>query len=178
MFSKIGLCVRLKNFFSGQLGLLDLMVLNLSFLVILSEWSNGSMYNKLVFADKGSCTLFITCALCLLFTTVLHAESELWWDAHQSDYKSKRSMAIKFHMQQEANNFLMSLSREFFFMKVLLSACQKLSMSTQTDGKEGVKKTSHMINNTHPCSSSSSIWLCYQFPKSSSSLMTCKICSK
>jgi hypothetical protein len=54
------------------------------------------MYNKLVFADKGSCTLFITCALCLLFTTVLHAESELWWDAHQSDYKSKRSMAIKF----------------------------------------------------------------------------------
>jgi hypothetical protein len=74
-------------------------------------------------------------------------------------------MAIKFHMQQEANNFLMSLSREFFFMKVLLSACQKLSMSTQTDGKEGVKKTSHMINNTHPCSSSSSIGCVISFPK-------------
>jgi hypothetical protein len=69
-------------------------------------------------------------------------------------------------MQQEANNFLMSLSRILFFHKsTVVSMSKALPMSTQTDGKEGVKKTSHMSNNTHPSSSSSSIGCVISFPK-------------
>jgi hypothetical protein len=54
-----------------------------------------------------------------------------------------------FNMQQEANNFLMSLSRIFFSHKSTAVSMSKALYQYTNWWKEGVKKTSHMSNN-HP----------------------------